>query len=266
MNRRNCNDHYTCRLRRSSDSQINYPFNSNSNLICHLFFPVSISGGCLHYAKKTEKNRYISLGHINLRKQKCTISREEGRKISICVRDGGKLLTKKSSANLGNHSGRFSFRNKEKKTGSHSMLVFRAPSEGVADLWSAWMEAAATHGNGGAEDTGIVHRELEVKHDRNENWQMLVRLPGIVGARRSGKCVQQFQEALALIAAQNAKRIKEETSHLSGHSESRDHAKADYPSSPIFIDADQTDVETVASSSNSEYDCDSGEESSIIAL
>ena len=60
--------------------------------------------------------------------------------------------------------------------------------------------------------------------------------------------------------------MKEERGHLSRYSENKDHAKTEYPSSPIFFDTNQTDNETAAGSSQSEYDCDSEEESSIIAL
>ena len=69
------------------------------------------------------------------------------------------------------------------------------------------MNSAATYGNGGAKDTGIAKGELKVKYHSHENWQILVQLRGIVGARRSANCVQHFQEALALIAAFMCMRI-----------------------------------------------------------
>ena len=247
----------------------------------------SVHGGCLHYAKRTKKDGYVPIGFVNLREQKCIITREEGRKISIFVGGGTKVFTTKSVSKIsGKYGQSTSFRKLRKNNlGSHRELVFRAPSEGIADLWCAWMKSAAMCGKGGEKNVAVIQGRKSVDNLMGEDWHLFARLPGMVVGRASANRLQDFQEDLTRIATQNQRQIEEirqsldidwiniALEHDSSDEEDeemgdQDDKKMNYPISPISFETET--VQNVPcdgkSDSSSGYDCDSGEESSLVAL
>jgi hypothetical protein len=223
-----------------------------------------------------------------LRQQKCIITREEGRKITICVRDGAKLITSKSIGKISGKLGQSKSYRKLRKndSGSHRVLTFRAPSEGIADLWSAWMKSAAMCGEGGEKNVAVIEGKKSVDALLDEDWQVLVPLPGMVAGRASASRLQGFQEDLTRIASHNKKRIEEmrqdqsidianialrvDTSGEEGEEGEGEDAVSgmNYPFSPISFEtgAAQNEASGDDSGSSSGYDCDSGDESSLLAL
>ena len=194
---------------------------------------------------------------MNLRQQGCIVEREEGRKICISRRDGKKVETQKerkikTSAN-------------SSELGSHKVLMLRAPTEGVADLWCAWIKSAALCGVGGEEIKSV---------DSNlfEDWQLIVPIPKNVIQSCSNSRIESLVDNINQITRENKKHVKEMKFGLhveptpvsvpkAQNSNRNSSENRRYPASPI----DLSNVETLHtdSSSSSDYDCDSDVENSV---
>ena len=128
----------------------------------------SIVGGCLHYAKRDKKKRFVSIGFVSLYTQDIVITREDGRIITLHRRNGSPIVTRKDPEGSGRPTA----------SRGHATLAFRAPTESTADIWCAWIESATSHGSGGEEGIGVdVSTGRRVAPGRYDPWKLSVFLP-----------------------------------------------------------------------------------------
>ncbi len=134
----------------------------------HMHSNHSIVGGCLHYAKRDKKKRFVSIGFVPLYTQDIMATREDGRTITLRRRNGSQVVTRKDPDGSGHPTA----------TGSHAALTFRAPTETAADIWCAWIESATAHGTGGEEGIGVdVSTGKRVAPGRFDPWRLSMSLP-----------------------------------------------------------------------------------------
>lgn len=192
---------------------------------------------------------------MNLRKQDCIITREEGRKIRISRRNGEKVLTQKEL--------KMDSRKNGSEVGSHKVLMLRAPSEGVADLWCAWLKSAAHCGVGGEEMDSINSHLFE-------DWRLDVPLPKNIHEVATKNRVESMVASLKKITRVNKKQVEEMRKfHVKSIQSSHQNISEkfsedlDYPASPIVLSNGRS-LSSSSSSTSSNYDCDSDCDSDFV--